>query len=137
MFKNRMRTDLFDRWTKNARLGKTSAESGEAVIQVSQSNLQSIVIVSGCVTVDSSPHVRSVLLSLLRKGACKTLTIDLSKVYYADVSGIATFLEAVKAAGERSTRLRLVGLTGQVRMLAEVTKLDEIYRAVGAEVEFK
>ena len=65
------------------------------------------------------------------------MVIDLSAVSYLDMSGIATLLEALKAAHERSVKLRLAGMSGQARALAEIAQLDTIYRAWGSEVEFR
>ena len=95
---------------------------------------QPTVEVAGCVTVDSSPHLRSVLLRLFHAASGLVMTIDLSKVSYMDISGIATLMEALRIAREREAKLRLTGMTGQVRMLAEVTELDRIYQAAGSEV---
>jgi nicotinate-nucleotide pyrophosphorylase len=53
------------------------------------------------------------------------------------MSGIATLLEALKAARERSVKLRLTGMSGQARTLAEIAQLDTIFRAWGSEVEFR
>jgi anti-anti-sigma factor len=63
--------------------------------------------------------------------------IELSGVSYLDMSGLATLLEALKAAREGSVKLRLAGMSGQARALAEIGQLDTIYRAWGAEVEFR
>jgi anti-sigma B factor antagonist len=63
------------------------------------------------------------------------VVIDVSALSYLDMSGIATLLEALKAARERSVNLRLAGMSGQVRALAEIAQLDTIYRAWGSEVE--
>jgi anti-anti-sigma regulatory factor len=52
------------------------------------------------------------------------------------MSGIATLLEALKAARENSAKLRLAGMRGQVRTLAEICQLDTIFRAWGSEVGF-
>jgi anti-sigma B factor antagonist len=89
------------------------------------------------VTVDSSPHLRSALLHLLRRKAAPVVLIELSGVSYLDMSGLATLLEALKAAREGSVKLRLAGMSGQARALAEIGQLDTIYRAWGAEVEFR
>lgn len=93
--------------------------------------------VAGRVTVDSSPTLRSTILDLLRRGAAPVTIIDLSGVSYLDVSGLATLLEALKAARERSVRLRVIGISGKARTLAEVTQLDAIFRAWGSEVELR
>jgi anti-anti-sigma factor len=51
-----------------------------------------------------------------------------------DTSGVATLLEALKEATRKSVRLSVVGVTGQVRMVAEITELPDIFRAAGSEV---
>jgi len=78
-----------------------------------------------------------VLLELLRRSLDSVVVIDLSALSYLDMSGIATFLEALKAARERSVKLCLTGMSGQVRTLAEIAQLDMIFRAWGSEVEFR
>jgi anti-sigma B factor antagonist len=77
-----------------------------------------------------------VLLDLLCRGARPVVVICLSGVSYLDMSGLATLLEALKAARQRSVTLRVLGMTGQSRMLAEIAELDKIFRSAGSEVEF-
>jgi anti-sigma B factor antagonist len=129
-----MRTLLFRRRTSNA--GAYNA-AGEIATQVARTSSQSTVTVTGRVTVDSSPHLRSVLLELLRHGAEPVVVIDLSGVSYLDMSGLATLLEALQAACRRSAALRVMGMTGQSRMLAEIAELDKVFRSAGSEVEFR
>ena len=81
--------------------------------------------------------LRSALLELLRRSAAPVIVIDLSAVSYLDMSGMATLLETLKAARERSVKLRLTGMSGQSRTLAEIAQLDAIFRAWGSEVEFR
>jgi anti-sigma B factor antagonist len=109
----------------------------ELTLHVQAASDQTTLAVAGRVTVDSAPHLRSALLDLLRRGASPVLVIDLSGVPYLDMSGIATLLEALKAAREHSVKLRLAGMNGQTRTLAEVAQLDAIFRAWGSEVEFR
>ena len=112
-------------------------DSDEIGIRVVRESSESTVIVSGRVTVDSSPHLRSVLLQLLRKGAEPVLVIDLLGVSYLDMSGLATLLEALEAAHRHSVMLRVLGITGQSRMLAEVAELDKVFQTAGSEVEYR
>jgi anti-anti-sigma factor len=77
-----------------------------------------------------------VLLQLLRREAEPVVVIDLSGVSYLDMSGLATLLEALKAARRHSVTLRVLGMTGQSRMLAEIAELDTVFRGAGSEVEF-
>jgi anti-sigma B factor antagonist len=110
---------------------------GEISIRVVRVGSHSTVTVTGRVTVDSSPHLRSVLLQLLRRGAALVVVIDLFGVTYLDMSGLATLLEALQAAHRHSVTLRVVGMTGQSRMLAEIAELDKVFGAAGSEVEFR
>jgi anti-sigma B factor antagonist len=65
------------------------------------------------------------------------MVIDLSAVSYLDMSGLATLLEALKAALERSVKLRVTGISGEARTLMEIAQLDTIFRAWGSEVRFR
>lgn len=128
---------LFRRRTSNAGAHNTAPEAGEIAIHVVRASSQSTVTVTGRVTVNSSPHLRSALLALLRQGAEPVVIIDLSGVSYLDMSGLATLLEALKAARRRSATLRVLGMTGQSRMLAEIAELEKVFRSAGSEVEFR
>jgi anti-sigma B factor antagonist len=132
-----MRTLLFRRRTSNAGPQKTVRDADEITVRVVRANSQSTVTVTGRVTVDSSPHLRSVLLQLLRRGAGPAVVIDLSGVPYMDMSGLATLLESLKAARQRSVTLRVLEMAGQSRMLAEIVELDKVFRNSGSELEFR
>ena len=132
-----MRTLLFHRRTSNAGSHDTALDAGEISIRVVRASSESTVIVTGRVTVDSSPHLRSELLQLLNRGTGPAVVIDLSGVSYLDMSGLATLLEALKAARQRSKTRRVLGMTGQTRMLAEIAELDKVFQAAGSEVEFR
>ena len=127
---------MFPNWRAKTGLEETRIEAGEITVHVVPASDQITVAVAGRVTVDSSPGLRSALLELLRRSAAPVIVIDLSAVSYLDMSGMATLLETLKAAHERSVRLRLTGMNGQSRTLAEIAQLDTIFRAWGSEVEF-
>ena len=114
----------------------TTARVGDATVRIDRSNVEPTVVVTGCVTVDSSPHLRSVLFGLLDNNPGRLLVVDLSGVSHIDISGFATLLEALSFAHEHSIRLRLAGVNGQPRKLAEFAQLDEIFRALESETEF-
>ena len=127
---------MFPNWRANRGLEETRVEAGEITVHVLPASDRITVSVAGRVTVDSSPGLRSALLELLRRSAAPVIVIDLSAVSYLDMSGMATLLETLKAAHERAVRLRLTGMSGQSRTLAEIAQLDAIFRAWGSEVEF-
>jgi len=128
---------LFNRSTKNHHKSRTAIDAGEATIRIVREDSHVNVAVAGRVTVDSSPFLRSALFELLRRGTNRLVVIDVSAVSYLDISGVATLLEALKMAREGSVVLRLTGVKGQARMLAEVMGLDEIFRSSGSEVELQ
>ena len=132
-----MKSTVFRKWRENARVEETRLEAGEITVHVVPGSNQLTVAIAGRTTVDTSPDLRSVLLGLLRQGTAPVVVIDVSALSYLDMSGIATLLEALKAASERSVKLRLAGMSGQVKALAEIAQLDTIYRAWGSEVEFR
>jgi anti-sigma B factor antagonist len=122
---------------QSSELQESRLETDELTVHVLPANHQVTVAVAGRVTVDSSPSLRSALLDLLRRSARPVMIIDLSAVSYLDMSGMATLLEALKAAHECSVKLRLTGMSGQSRTLTEIAQLDAIFRAWGSEVEFR
>jgi anti-sigma B factor antagonist len=117
--------------TKDAQLG-----TGKIAIQVVPNSDQITVAVTGRVTVDSSPDLRDVVLEVLHRAAASLIVIDLSGVSYLDMSGLATLLESLKAARDWSVKLRVIGMSGEARKLAEIAQLDMIFRAWGSEVAF-
>jgi anti-sigma B factor antagonist len=112
-----------------------AVQAGEATVRIDHSSPEPTIVVTGRVTVASSPRLRSAVFELIFKNAWRALVIDLSSVSHIDISGLATLLEGVNWAHGHSIRLRLVGVNGQPRRLAELAQMDEIYRALGSEVE--
>ena len=60
---------LFSRWTRSACADNTSLEAGEISVLVVRMSSQVTIVVAGRVTVNSAPHLRSVLLRLLQREA--------------------------------------------------------------------
>jgi anti-sigma B factor antagonist len=132
-----MKMAVFPKWRANTGVEENRLEAVEITVHVVPAGDQITVAVAGRVTVDSSPRLRSALLELLRRSAARVIVIDLSAVSYLDMSGMATLLETLKAAHERSVRLCLTGVSGQSRTLAEIAHLEAIFRASGSEVDFR
>jgi len=128
---------VFFQRSKDSSVKETRLDAGEIAVHVLPASNHLTVVVAGRVTVDSSPNLRSALLELLRRNAAPVMVIDISAVSYLDMSGIATFLEGLKAARISSVKLRLAGVSGQSRTLAEIAQLDTIFRASGSQVEFR
>jgi anti-sigma B factor antagonist len=102
-------------------------------IHTAQGRSELSVSVSGALVVDSSPRLRVLLMDAIQKGS--SIAIDLSALRYLDTSGVATLLEAARVASSRGVRVRVTGLAGEPRMLAQIVELDVLFRAYGSEVE--
>ena len=105
-------------------------------VDVRQAGACTTVVVSGRVTVDSSPHLRSVLRETIGAAPSAGIVIDFTGSSYLDTSAIATLLEAATLASKLAVPLRLIGLRGDARVVAEATELDHIFLALGYEVQF-
>ena len=123
--------------TENAKAEDTRLGVGEIAVQVIPGDGRITVVVIGRITVDSSPQFRATVLEVLHRGVVPLVVIDLSGVPYLDMSGLATLLESLKAARKRSTKLSVIGVSGEARKLVEIAQLDTIFRAWGSEVAFR
>jgi anti-sigma B factor antagonist len=105
-------------------------------VDVRQAGACTTVVVSGRVTVDSSPHLRPVLHETIGAAPPAGVVIDFTAARYLDTSAIATLLEAATLGSKRGVPLRVIGLGGEARFVAEATELDRIFLAKGYEVQF-
>jgi anti-anti-sigma factor len=112
-----------------------SLTPNELTVNTRQAGACTIVDISGRMTIDSSPHLRPVLHAALGAAPPAGIVIDVTKTTYLDTSAAATLIEAAMLARDRGVALRVVGLSGEPRLLAEVIELDRIFRALGSEVE--
>jgi anti-sigma B factor antagonist len=106
-------------------------------LEITGGSSESTVRVTGRVVIQTSPRLRARLLELLRTGPRQVVVIDVSGVTYLDTSGIATLLEASQLARSRGVRIRVTGLAGEPKVLAQVTELDHVFEALGSKVEFR
>ncbi len=109
--------------------------TGDLAIETSQASAESRISVNGRLVIESSPHMRALLIKAIRKGTSALLVIDMSGLSYLDTSGVATLLEAAHIASAQGVRLRILGLSGEPRMLAQIAEIDRVFRAYGSEVE--
>jgi anti-sigma B factor antagonist len=109
--------------------------TGDLAIETSQASAEWRICVTGRLAIESSAHLRALLMKAIRNGTCAVLVIDLSGISYLDTSGVATLLEAARVAFAQAVRLRVVGLSGEPRMLAQIAEIDRIFRAYGSEAE--
>ena len=108
-----------------------SATIEDLSIQVTHSDREAVISLSGRVTIDSSPGLRKELHALLGQQSPPTLIVDLSELSYIDCSGIATLVEALRFARQSDTKLQLRGLRDGPRHLLEVTGLLHLFDTNG------
>ena len=113
-----------------------SASANELSVETRTAGAHTVVVVTGRVTVDSSPHLRPVLHEAIGAGPPAGVVIDFTAARYLDTSAIATLLEAATLASKQGVRLGVTGLGGEARALADATELDHIFLALGHEVQF-
>ena len=113
-----------------------SASANELSVETQTAGAHTIVIVTGRVTVDSSPRLRPVLHEAIGAAPSAGVVIDFTAARYLDTSAIATLLEAATLASKLAVPLRLIGLANDARFVAEATELDRIFLALGYEVQF-
>jgi anti-anti-sigma factor len=122
--------------TSGATTTGASVGANAVSVDVRQAGAGTTVVVSGRVTVDSSPLLRSMLRETIDAAPSAGIEIDFTGSSYLDTSAIATLLEAAALASKLAVRLRLMGLRGDARAVAEATELDHIFLALGYEVQF-
>ena len=127
---------LLGRSTRAAQTTGPSVGANAMSVDVRQAGACTTVVVSGRVTVDSSPHLRPVLHEAIGAAPPAGVVIDFTAARYLDTSAIATLLEAATLASTLAVPLRLIGMRGDARVVAEATELDHIFLALGYEVQF-
>jgi anti-anti-sigma factor len=128
---------LLQRSSANAATTTGASVGANAMsVDVRQAGACTTVVVSGRVTVDSSPHLRPVLHQAIGAAPPSGVVIDFTAARYLDISAIATLLDAATLASQLAVPLRLIGLRGDARLVAEATELDHIFLALGYEVQF-
>ena len=90
------------------------------------------VFLSGRITIDSSPDLRSLLLERLQSPSCRSLTADFSEVVYLDTSVVATLAEVLKSARARGKAFYLTGLRERPHYLLEATRLLHLFDQVNS-----
>lgn len=82
-----------------------------------------IAELTGELDIASAPALREQLLSLLRPGA-SSLVVDLSKVSFADASGLAVLVSTARHARQLGGCLRLAAVSPPTAQVLRITGLD-------------
>lgn len=65
------------------------------------------------------------------------ILIDLSAVDFMNSSGIGALVSIFKTVNEQKKEVYLCGLTDQVRMIFEITKMDRVFKPFSNREEFQ
>ena len=111
----------------NPLLNDKTETAGKPEIDIVMEKNGALVTVCGRIDMDSSPVLRDRLLAFLQGQYSKEVIIDLLAVTHIDSSGVATLIEALRAARSHKTELRLHGLHGRLLRLFELTGLLPLF----------
>lgn len=93
-----------------------------------------ICAVSGDIDINTSPDIRKEFDKIVKEKIQKII-FNLEKVAYIDSSGLATLVEALKRAREYGGRIKLTNLSGKVKSLFEITRLEKLFDILADEAE--
>jgi anti-anti-sigma factor len=82
-----------------------------------------VALLSGRITIDSSPGLRAELLQVLENQRCQSLTVDFHEVSYVDTSGVAILMEVLQAARAAGKAFQLENLQQRPRYLFQAIGL--------------
>jgi anti-sigma B factor antagonist len=102
---------------------KAMAPSEDVNAMFEHRGVECQAVLTGRITIDSSPELRETLLKQLVSPSCRTLTVDFNGVAYVDTSGLAMLVEILKAARTQGKEFQLTGLKERPRYLLETTRL--------------
>ena len=102
-------------------------------MNITTSTLDSIatVLLEGRFDAHEAPAVRTILDELI-DGASITLIIDLSSVQFIDSTALSELVRAMKRAREHGGDLTLAAPSDPVRVILELTALDQAFTIVDA-----
>lgn len=92
------------------------------------------VSISGRLTIDSSPDLRTLLLQRLQSSSCQNLTVDFYEVEYMDTSGLAILVELLRVARLQGKTFQLGGLRARPRYVLETSRLLHLFDEVKDEM---
>ena len=85
-----------------------------------------IVTIGGRLVMADAAEARSSFNKIIADNA-KKLVVDLSEITFIDTSGLSVLISAYKMVRAKGGRMVLCGIPANVRMLLELTRLNEIF----------
>ncbi len=104
-------------------------------IAIREINGATVLDVSGDIDLYNSPDIRKALLDALQNKSTRRVVVNLKEVRYIDSSGVASLVEGLKKARERSLRFILFGLSNAAREVLELSRLIKVFEVYATEEE--
>ncbi len=100
-------------------------------IEIADNKGTKVIAVSGDIDMYTSPDLRKELMHLVQKKV-SPLYVDFKGVSYIDSSGIATFVEGLKAMMTYGGRLKFIGIPAHIMEIFCFAKLDRVFEMYGS-----
>ena len=104
-------------------------------MQISARRMDKVTIfdITGHIDLANSPELRKALLKELRESRTPRVIMNLTGVRYIDSSGVASLVEALKAARDQGLRFILYGLSPAAREVLQLSRLITIFEVFDNE----
>jgi anti-sigma B factor antagonist len=104
-------------------------------LQISARRMDKVTIfdITGHIDLANSPELRKALLKELRESKTPRVIMNLTGVRYIDSSGVASLVEALKAARDQGLRFILYGLSPAAREVLQLSRLITIFEVFDNE----
>lgn len=86
---------------------------------------RAVISISGRLDASNAAELKTVLKEAAR--TTRYIVIDLARLTFIDSSGLSALVSGFKALREQDGSLALAGVSSQVRVALELTKLDRIF----------
>ena len=95
-------------------------------IDITRSDVRTIVQPKGDINITQSPVLRAKLKALIEEGP-PSVILDLSDVKFMDSSGIATLIETLQICRNEHIPFSLCSLQVRVRSVFEISRLETVF----------
>ena len=111
-----------------------ASHSQEVVKNVRQQDQATVVELAGDIDMRCSMELRGRFIEIMQAKP-PLLVVNMIQVEFMDSSGLATLVEVLQWCRRNKCQLKLVGLTGRVRSIFEISRLESIFQIFNTEVE--
>lgn len=103
-------------------------------IKIREEGTAAIIVLEGEVDISVTDLVRGKFRKLVDERK-KAILVDMTRVSYIDSSGLGLLVETMQEMEKYSGEIKLFGLTGDVRKVFELTRLNKFFDIFNTEKE--